>query len=382
MMQFCILHSTFCIPIYINELLNFDTEGDIMKTILILFGGKSSEYEVSLQSAYSVLSNIPKEKYRTVLLGITKDGRWLLYEGDEAKIASGDWLNDDCVPAVIGTDFGTKCVIAFRKNGTERIPVDVCFPVLHGKNGEDGTIQGLLELAGIPYVGCGTLASAMCMDKAVTNMTADSFAIPQAKWLSVTRYDYERNKEDFVDRCIEKLGLPIFVKPANAGSSVGISKAKTREDMFKAMETAFREDGKVVAEECIDGREIECAVLGNDAPVASVVGEVLPCNEFYDYNAKYIDGDSVLCIPAELPQEKSDEVRANAVKAFKALGCTGLSRVDFFIRRSDNKVLFNEINTLPGFTAISMYSKLFAESGIPYGELIDRLITLAEERAK
>ena len=350
-----------------------------MSTVLILFGGKSSEYEVSLNSAYSVIQNIPKDKYNLVLLGITKDGKWLLFEGDIEKIPSGEWVREG-IRAAISTDFGDKCVNVFRENDIRKIPVDVCFPVLHGKNGEDGTVQGLLELAGIPYVGCRTLASAMCMDKAVTNMVADSENIPQAKWLSISAYDYSIDKENFVGKCIDHLGLPLFIKPANAGSSVGISKAKTREDIFAAMEKAFREDSKVVAEESIDGREIECSVLGNDCPIASVLGEVVPCNEFYDYEAKYIDGDSALLIPADTTKEQEEEIRQLAVKAYKALGCTGLSRVDFFIRRSDGKALLNEINTLPGFTSISMYSMLFAKSGIPYGDLIDRLINLALER--
>lgn len=350
-----------------------------MKNILILFGGKSSEYEVSLKSAYSVVKNIPNDKYTVTLMGITKDGKWLLFEGDVDRIPANEWMNSNCTKAAISTDFGDSSIIAYRDGGNEKIRVDACFPVLHGKNGEDGTVQGVLELAGIPYVGCRTLASAMCMDKGVTNMTADYAQIPQAKWLSILADDYCDNKDAFVDACVEKLGLPVFIKPANAGSSVGISKAKTREDIYTAMDIAFREDSKVVAEENIDGREVECAVLGNSKPVASVIGEIRPESEFYDYEAKYINGTSELCIPAEISQEKSDEIRSLAVRAYKAMGCTGLSRVDFFIRNSDEKVLFNEINTLPGFTSISMYSKLFEASGIPYGELVDKLINLALE---
>lgn len=351
-----------------------------MKNILILFGGKSSEHEVSLRSAFSVITNMPKDKYSPVLMGITKDGKWLLYEDDISMIPNGKWLEGKCTPAAISTDFGEKCVNVFRADGIEKITVDAVFPVLHGKNGEDGTVQGLLDLAGIPYVGCNTIASAMCMDKAVTNMTADNAKIKQAKWLGITKSDYCENKDAFADNCIEYLGLPVFIKPANAGSSVGISKAKTREDIFEAMKIAFREDSKVVAEENIDGREVECAVLGNDKPIASVIGEILPANEFYDYEAKYIAEDSKLCIPADLPEDLSEKIRTLAIRAYKALGCTGLSRVDFFVRRSDNEILFNEINTLPGFTSISMYSKLFEEYGIPYGELVDRLINLALER--
>lgn len=351
-----------------------------MITPLIIFGGRSSEYEVALQSAYSVIKNIPKDKYTLVLLGITKDGKWRLFEGDPEDIPSGEWIKGNCTPAMLNPDFGSNELLVFRENATETIHIDAVFPVLHGKNGEDGTIQGVFEMAGIPYVGCGVLSSAMCMDKAVTNMTADTFHIPQAKWLGINEYDYRKAPEEFAEKCISYLGLPVFIKPANAGSSVGISKAKTKDDIFAAMDIAFREDSKVVAEENIDGREIECAILGNEDPIVSVAGEVVPCNEFYDYKAKYIDGDSALIIPAELDSERSDALRQYAVKAFRSLDCKGLSRVDFFVRKSDGQVMFNEINTMPGFTSISMYSKLFEESGIPYSELIDRLITLALER--
>lgn len=351
-----------------------------MNTVLVLFGGKSSEYEVSLNSAYSVIKNIPKDKYNILMTGITKDGRWLFYEDDIELIPCDKWQSGKCSRAVLSTDFGDKSVIVFENGSCKKIPVDICFPVLHGKNGEDGTIQGLFELAGIPFVGCGVLSSAMCMDKAVTNTIADCNRIAQAKWLSLIFSEYGENKEAFADKCVKELGLPVFIKPANAGSSVGISKAKTKEDILKAMETAFREDSKIVAEEAVDGREVECAVIGNDYPIASVIGEILPSNEFYDYEAKYISNESTLCIPADIPREKSDEIRNIALKAYKTMGCKGLSRVDFFIRNSDGAVLFNEINTMPGFTSISMHSKLFEASGIPYGELVDRLITLGLEK--
>ncbi len=350
-----------------------------MKNILIIFGGKSSEYEVSLRSAYSVITNLPKDKYNPILMGITKDGKWLYYNGNIDRIPENKWQGENCAPAAISTDYGEKCINVYVKDYVHKIYIDVVFPVLHGKNGEDGTLQGLLEMSGIPYVGCNTIASAMCMDKAVTNMTADYFGIDQAKWLGITKSDYEKDSETFVNNCIEYLGLPVFIKPANAGSSVGISKAKTKEDIKKAMAIAFKEDYKVIAEENIVGREVECAVLGNDEPIASVIGEIKPANEFYDYEAKYIDGDSVLCIPADLPEETSEKIRETAIKAYKALGCSGLSRVDFFAL-PDGNIKFNEINTLPGFTSISMYAKLLEAYGIPYGETVDRLINLALER--
>lgn len=329
-------------------------------------------------SAYSVISNLPKDKYNAVLLGITKDGKWLLYEGDAEKIPTGEWINGKYLPCALSPDYGKKEILVFDSGAVRSIHIDVAFPVLHGKNGEDGTVQGLFELAGVPYVGCGVLSSAMCMDKYMTNTIADSLGVPQAKWLGITKSEYEKSKEAFAQKCLSYLGLPLFIKPANAGSSVGISKVKTEEDFYLAAETAFKEDKKIVAEEAIIGREAECSVIGNDEPLASVVGEILPKKEFYDYNAKYIDGDTELCIPADIPKETSEEIRRLAVKVYKALGCRGLSRVDFFIR-SDGRVIFNEINTMPGFTSISMYSMLLAQSGIPYSEMLDRLIALAAE---
>lgn len=348
-----------------------------MKNVLVLFGGKSSEYEVSLRSAYAVMKNIPADKYSIIPVGITKCGRWYLFEGDIEKIPTDNWQEEKITPATVSLD-GDGTIMAMRQSGIEKIKVDICFPVLHGKNGEDGTVQGLFEMAGIKYVGCHTLSSAMCMDKAITNTIADYNSIDQAKWLGITRADYEDGKEAFADKCIEKLSLPVFIKPANAGSSVGISKAKSKEDILKAMDIAFKEDSKVVAEEAIIGKEVECAVLGNDRPIASIVGEVVPDGEFYDYEAKYISGESELLIPAPISEEKQNEIRAQAIKVYKALDCKGLSRVDFFLQ-ADGKIKFNEINTLPGFTSISMYSKLFAQSGIPYDKLVDRLLTLAEE---
>ncbi|MCD7827324.1 MAG: D-alanine--D-alanine ligase [Clostridiales bacterium] len=352
-----------------------------MKTILLLFGGRSNEYEVSLRSAYSVINNIPSDKYTIETVGITKEGKWLLYCGGRDKIPSGKWIRGECYSASLSADFGSKQLLVFDSRGglLRKIHIDVCFPVLHGKNGEDGTLQGMLEIAGIPYVGCGTLSSAMCMDKEITNLIADHFRFPQAKWLSITKFDYEKKKEKFIAKCVSYLGLPLFIKPANAGSSVGISKVKSEDEMEIALETAFKEDSKIVAEECIVGREIECSVLGNEDPFVSVPGEIRPLAEFYDYKAKYVDEDTELCIPADLPPETVKTVRKLALKAFKVLGCKGLARVDFFLRSSDNKVLFNEINTLPGFTSISMFAMLLEESGISYGETVEKLIELAGE---
>ena len=260
--------------------------------------------------------------------------------------------------------------------------MDVVFPVLHGKNGEDGTIQGLLDLARIPYVGCGTLASATCMDKAAANMLLAQNGIPEAKFVWCYASDYAEDPAPIEARIAAELGYPVFVKPANAGSSVGVTKVHDAAKLPEAMRIAAHEDGRIVIEEAIDGHEVECAVLGNDHPVASVVGEILPAVEFYTYDAKYQDANSRLAIPAPLPAETTETIRRTAVQAYRMLGCTGLARVDFFVRHSDGAVLLNELNTLPGFTSISMYPKLFDAAGVPFGPLLDRLIALAQERAR
>ena len=350
-----------------------------MKNLLVIFGGCSSEYEVSLRSSASVLKNINRDKYNVLTLGITKDGRWLYYTGDIDSIENGSWTESSSTcSAVISPDRKDKALLVMKDNGTEKIAIDVIFPVLHGKNGEDGTIQGLFELAGIPYVGCGLLASGMCMDKAVTNTLADAAGIPGAKWAAFTKTEYESGNVD-LEPIIEKLGFPIFVKPANAGSSVGISKAHNLEELKVALTVAFENDYKAVLEETLIGREIECAVMGNENPVASCIGEILPTAEFYDYDAKYIDNSTGLAIPADLPEEVSEKVRKAAIYAYKALGCEGCSRVDFFLAE-DGTCYLNEINTLPGFTSISMFPKLFGQVGIEYSDLIDKLIEYAEER--
>ncbi len=355
--------------------------GDFVKNLLVIFGGCSSEYEVSLRSSASVLRNINREKYNVIMLGITKDGSWYYFDGSIDEIENNTWFKGSNVtPAVISPDKKDKALILLKDSGAEKLPVDVIFPVLHGKNGEDGTIQGIFELAGIPYVGCAPLASAMCMDKAVTNTLADNANIPGAKWAAFTKSEYDSGKVD-LEPIIEKLSFPIFVKPANAGSSVGISKAHNEEELKKAIEIAFENDYKAVLEETLVGREIECAVMGNETPVASCIGEILPTAEFYDYEAKYVDNSTGLAIPADLPEEISEKVRKEAIRAYQALGCEGLSRVDFFLS-DDGTCYLNEINTLPGFTSISMFPKLFGQVGIPYSELIDRLIAYAEERMK
>lgn len=352
-----------------------------MKNALIIFGGVSSEHDISVMSASSVIRNIPKDKYDVIMLGITKQGEMFLYGGDFEKLPKDQWLEDKThlKKAVISTDRKDRGIIVFTDNGYEKIRIDVCFPVLHGKNGEDGTMQGLLTIAGIPFVGCNTMASAVCMDKAITNAICDVNGIAQAKWKYITKYDFERRGKEFAKECEEYLGLPVFIKPANAGSSVGVVKAKTLEEIHSGLDYALGFDSRVVVEEAISGAEVECAVMGNDEPFAGAVGEIEPCNEFYDFEAKY-ESDSGLHIPARIGEEKIKEVQAQAVKAYKAWGCTGLARVDFFVRHSDGAVLLNEPNTLPGFTNISMYPMLMDKAGISYGDLLDKLCNFAIDK--
>lgn len=350
------------------------------KRIAIVFGGQSSEHEVSRFSAEAVLRNIDREKFDVAMIGITKDGRWLSYDGPVELIGTGEWQalaetgqksNQPLLSA------GAAMVAAEKDNRN----IDVVFPVLHGCNGEDGTIQGLFEMAGIPYVGCGVLGSALGMDKAYAKIIFEKEGIPQGKYLVFSRKQIAREMEQILTKVEGVLTYPCFVKPSNAGSSVGVSKAHDRSELEAALQLAARYDRRILVEEFMDGREAECAVLGNDEPVASTVGEVVPCNEFYDYEAKYMSGDSSeVIIPANLSQETIDKIRYYSVKAFKALDCSGLARADFFVNKDSGEVFINEINTMPGFTQISMYAKLWAASGLPYGKLIERLIELALER--
>jgi len=354
-----------------------------MTTVLVLFGGASNEHEVSLLSAKSVIENIPREDFRVEMLGITKQGGWLHYSGDPALLPDGKWLEDSAnlTPAVLSPDPAHGGLLLLKDGETQTLPVDVVFPVLHGKNGEDGTIQGLLTLAQLPFVGCDLLSSAMCMDKGVTNLVMDFAGIAQAKWRAFTQSEFASDGEALLAEAAAYLDFPLFVKPANAGSSVGVSKVKAANALRAAVESAFLHDGKVVLEEGIDGSELECAVLGDArALCSSVVGEIAPSNEFYDYSAKYIDNESGLYIPARVSEADAEALRAIAAKAYCAMGCAGLARVDFFRRHSDGALLLNELNTLPGFTAISMYPKLFAAAGLPYPELLRRLISLALNR--
>ena len=346
-------------------------------SIGIIFGGNSTEYEVSLVSASSVIRNIDRERFDVSMIGISRDGRWFSYFGDVDSIENGRWIDSDKkVPAFISPDSTKKCLFEIRDSELVAIKLDAVFPVLHGKNGEDGTVQGLLSLAEIPFVGCGVLASAICMDKELTHIVLTHHGIPNANWKCL-RKENIADFESFAETAEKALGYPMFVKPANAGSSVGISKAKTRDELKKAVELAFTVDEKALVEEFIDGIEVECAVMGNSKPTASVLGEIVPCNEFYDYEAKY-QADSETHIPARLSGELTKLVQDTAVKAYLALGCKGLTRVDFFVK-ADGGIVLNEPNTLPGFTSISMYPKLRQADGTSYKDIITQLIEFALE---
>lgn len=352
------------------------------KRILVLFGGCSTEYEVSLQSAYAVLSALDKKRYAALTVGITREGEWLYYTGSVENIPADTWRQDgvNCLPCAVCPGRGRHELAVFGPT-VLRFAFDAAFPVLHGKNGEDGTIQGLFKLSGIPYVGCGTLASAVCMDKAVTHTLLSAANIEQAHYLWFYADRYFADGEKIRNKIAARLNFPVFVKPANAGSSVGVSKVTAPEKLDAAIRLAAENDTKVVVEEGIVGQEVECAVLGNRGKsVASPVGEIGAGAEFYDYDDKYKNGVAQLFIPARLPEDVAEEVRKTAVRAYNLLGCDGLSRVDFFVTEKEHRVILNEINTLPGFTSISMYPKLWENAGTPYSELLEKLIDCAFTR--
>lgn len=359
-----------------------ETSHNRVLTVVLLFGGLSSEHEVSRVSAGTFADNLDREKYELIKIGITKEGRWLYTEASSAQMADGSWEDaPGNMPCIISCDRSDHGLILFTPEGrVEKIGADVVIPALHGRWGEDGTVQGLLELAGIPYVGCGVLASAACMDKAVANALFEQAGVPHCPWQAFTRYELERDLDGICERLEFALGYPMFVKPANAGSSVGISKATDRYTLRTAVELALREDDKLVFEAFVDGQEVECAALGADPALATRPGEILAGAEFYTYDDKYKNGVSQTVIPANLPEEKLDEVRTLAQKAYTALGCEGLARCDFFVKRGTGRVLINEINTFPGFTPISMWPKLMESVGLTLADQIDELILLALER--
>ena len=348
--------------------------------VCILFGGMSPEHEVSLRSAESVLNNIDKEKYNVYPVGIAKDGDWILFKGEDySMLPAGTWLTFEGNRRCAISPIRGQGLLCFEGDCVVRETIDVVFPVMHGENCEDGAMQGLLKLAGIPYVGPHVSASAVAMDKTLTKLVMDNAGIPQAAWQLVRASELKHRQDQIVENLESRFVYPMFVKPAGTGSSVGVSKAADREALVKALEFAGRYDEKILVEEFIRGREVEVAVMGNDNPVASICGEIDSGAEFYDYEAKYVTDTSTSYIPARISEEAQEQVRELAVKGYKAIGCHGLSRVDFFVCYDDERIVFNEINTLPGFTSISMYPKLFAASGIPYTQLIDQLLELAME---
>ncbi|MGE5473251.1 MAG: D-alanine--D-alanine ligase family protein [Ignavibacteriales bacterium] len=335
--------------------------------IAVIFGGQSSEHDVSRISAASVIRNLNRDKYDIITVGITKQGKWGVYDG------SIEWIEDDT------WEDGTR-IAGFEAIKYVAEKADVVFPVLHGSFGEDGCIQGLLKMINKPFVGPGVAGSALAMDKAFSKMIFEHAGLRQAKYMIFKKEKEDESLYIFLGKAEERLGYPCFIKPANCGSSVGVSKAHNREEFIKAVDEALKFDSKIVIEEFIDARELECAVLGNEHPIASVVGEVVPSREFYDYDSKYNDGTSQIIIPASIDHKTSENIKNLAIKAYKVLECSGMSRVDFFLHKTTGEILINEINTIPGFTSISMFPKLFEAAGIGYSELLDRLIKLAVER--
>lgn len=350
--------------------------------VALIFGGKSGEHEVSLMSASSVYKHIDKDKYNVITIGITKEGRWLYCEGNEENIKNGEWINIANKNVEINlVPCGNKEVgIIFEDGRVEKI--DILFPVLHGPYGEDGKIQGLFEISEIPYVGCGVLSSSVGMDKLICKKVFTELGLPQVNYTDTNKWKFTNDSKNELNNIESKLNYPIFVKPANLGSSVGISKANNREELLNGINEALKYDSRIVLEQGIDAREIEVAVLGNNEVRASIAGEIKPAKDFYDYEDKYLDGASTYDIPAKISEEDMNYIREKAIEAFKGIDGKGLSRVDFFKDKNSGEIFINEINTLPGFTNISMYPKMWEYTGLGYTVLIDELIKLAIDSKK
>ncbi|WP_434310128.1 D-alanine--D-alanine ligase family protein [Hominifimenecus sp. rT4P-3] len=342
--------------------------------IAVLFGGQSSEHEISCLSVVTVAGHIDPEKYQVFLVGITKEGRWLKVDS-LADIQSGAW-RESRIHAILSPDAAMRGILFLDGANTTFQKIDVVFPVLHGLYGEDGTVQGLLELSQIPYVGCGVLASAVSMDKFYTKIIVNSLGIRQAEYVPVLRRELS-DMSAVVERVEQRFSYPVFVKPSNAGSSKGVSKAVDRESLQEALQIAAAEDAKILVEEMIVGRELECAVFGGKETKASGIGEILAAAEFYDYDAKYHSAESRTVVDPELPEGVAEEIRQDAARIFEAVDGLGLSRVDFFLEKGTNEVVFNEINTMPGFTSISMYPMLWGARGLAVPELVEELIQTA-----
>ncbi|MBQ3379937.1 MAG: D-alanine--D-alanine ligase [Clostridia bacterium] len=353
------------------------------KTVLILFGGRSSEHEISLRSAATILSNIDYNKYTVVKIGITRAGNWLMTCADAEKIKSGAWEDlPDNRTAFLPPDPNAKGVFIHNGDGTyEVVKIDVAFPVLHGMYGEDGTVQGLFELADVPYVGCNVTSSAVCMDKVCTKMMLADVDINQAKWIHFTYRELKLAFKACLDHAEQKIGYPVFVKPASAGSSIGVSRAKDREELSAALKLAMQYDSKVIVEEEIRGRELEVAIIGTKAPFASTCCEIIKGTEVYDYDAKYNNDTAQTFAKARMDMEKADDVRMAALKVYSALGCTGMARADFFYDAENDKIIFNEMNTIPGFTNKSMFPQMMEASwGFSITQQVDMLIDDAFEQ--
>lgn len=346
--------------------------------VAVVFGGKSGEHEVSLMSATNVINAMDKTKYNIHTIGITKKGKWMLYQGPVEKLQDGSWEQE---ASKLDNKALVDMLLSYMLEENHQGKIDVIFPVLHGPNGEDGTIQGFFEMLDIPYVGCGVIGSALGMDKAISKQLFIDAGLNVASYDLSYKYEINEKLQEVIARIEGKFQYPVFVKPVNMGSSVGITKAHDRAELVKGLQEAAKYDRKIIVEEFINGREIECAVLGNNYPEATGAGEIIPSKEFYDYEAKYFDdGKSTLIIPARLSEQEEQAIREAAVLAYKALDCCGMARVDFFLEKETGKVYINEINTIPGFTKISMYPKLWDTAGLSYSKLIDRLIELALER--
>jgi D-alanine-D-alanine ligase len=349
----------------------------------VIFGGRSGEHEVSLASAKGIMNAMDREKYEIVPIGITKEGRWIA-SGDPMKALEAG-APEESVPAALLGDPSQRGLMRLEESETavtttRLAEIDVVFPVLHGPYGEDGTVQGLLELADVPYVGAGVLGSALGMDKVVMKTVFQARGLPVVAYLVFKRREWERDPQGVMRRIEETLDYPCFIKPANLGSSVGVSKVHGQSELAPALDLAARYDRKILAEQGVNAREIEVSVLGNDDPIVSVPGEIVPSREFYDYVAKYVDDRSELVIPADLPPETTRQIQKLALEAYLAVDCAGMARADFLLDKDSGQIYVGELNTIPGFTPISMYPRLWEASGISYSELIDRLIELALER--
>lgn len=346
------------------------------KVIAVLFGGQSSEHEVSCVSATTIISNINQELYEIIIIGITKEGKWIKVDSIK-DITSGQWIHGT-TRAILSPDAKHRGILLLENGKCDLKQIDVVFPALHGKRGEDGTVQGLLELCEIPYVGCGVVSSAVSMDKLFTKIIVDTLNIPQAKYVPVYKKELE-DMEGIIHRIEQSLSYPVFIKPSNSGSSRGVSKAYNKEEAENGVKEAFLHDSKILVEETIIGREIECAVLGGSLAKASGVGEIIAAADFYDYDAKYNNEDSKTILSPDLPHDVTETLRKYSVEIFKAVDGYGLARVDFFVV-DNKKVVFNEINTMPGFTGISMYPMLWEAKGIGKAQLVEKLIQLALSR--